>query len=71
MAGMEPLAAVGTLELPDGSVVQHSVFIVAYFDTEGQERYGFSTDGETSISATLGVIELAKGHMLASVFGDK
>lgn len=60
--------AEASLELPDGAVVSHGIFMVAYFDDQGQEMYCYGGQGESSIGATLGLIELVKGRMLNRVF---
>ena len=52
------------LPLPDGAVAQAGILVVAYFDTEGDTCYGFVTKGESSVSNILGVLELAKAHIL-------
>jgi hypothetical protein len=48
------------MELPEGSVPQNSVMIVAYFDSEGVTRYGFQFAGDTTLAMVLGLLELVK-----------
>lgn len=59
----EPNYTVG-LSLPDGSVVQSAILVVGFFDAEGDTRYGFALRGEAALSSTLGLLELAKAHIL-------
>lgn len=52
------------LPMPAGSVVQNSVMVVAYFDAEGQTRYGYRMKGDSTLSNVLGLLELAKADLL-------
>lgn len=52
------------LELPAGAVVQNSVMVVGYFDADGGTRYGIRTRGEATVANVLGLLELAKAHIL-------
>lgn len=58
----------GALELPEGTVVQHSIFAVAYFDAEGVERYGWSIEGGVGMNSVIGLMEMVKGHMFNEAF---
>jgi hypothetical protein len=53
-----------TLPLPDGAMAQHGVLSVAYFDPDGNTKYGFSTQGDAPLSSLLGLLELVKAHLL-------
>lgn len=53
-----------TLPLPEGAVVQSAVLVVGFFDGEGDTQYGFRAQGEASLANVLGLLELAKAHML-------
>ena len=63
------IVAETSMGLDEGAVVNHTIFIVSYFDAEGQERYAYHTQGDSSVSAILGLVELVKGRMLAEAFG--
>lgn len=51
------------LPLPEGAVPQHSIAVLAFFDTAGNTRYTFSLSGDASLSSILGLIELVKAHV--------
>jgi hypothetical protein len=53
------------LPLPEGAVVQSGILVVGFFNAEGDTQYGFRTTGEASLATVLGLLELAKAHLLA------
>lgn len=54
-----------SIPLPAGAVVNQSLLVVSWFDTEGNLKYGVSQLGEASLSSRLGLLELAKADILA------
>lgn len=51
------------LGLPPGAVAQHGLLVVAFFDAEGETRYGFLIDGTAPLSAVVGLLEVVKAHV--------
>lgn len=62
--GQTGAIAEARLDLPGGAIVQNSIFVVAYYDHEGNCRYGFRFSGESSLAQGLGILEIVKAHMI-------
>lgn len=52
------------VELPEGAVPQHGIAIAAWFNGEGETRYGVTMEGEASLSGILGLLEIVKARLL-------
>lgn len=46
--------------LPEGSIPIHSIRVSSFLDQTGEECYVITTSGSTSLSSSLGLLELAK-----------
>ena len=53
-----------SIPLPDGAIIQNSLLLVCYYDSQGASRYGWSTRGEASGAHVLGMLEIVKAGFL-------
>lgn len=53
-----------SIELPASVVPQHGIAVVAFFDEDGDTCYAFRGEGDAPLSSVLGLLELAKHHLL-------
>lgn len=58
------LVARSELELPDGGIVENTLFIVSYFDEQGASRYAWAMQGQSNAASMLGIMELVRFSML-------
>lgn len=55
---------VHSIPLPEGAIPLSVVEIVEYLTPEGHRVYGYRHSGDTALSTTLGLIELAKTQII-------
>lgn len=53
------------VDLPEGALPLSVVEVVEYLDADGNRVYGYRHQGSTALSATIGLLDLAKHNLMS------
>ena len=65
------LTAAKLIELPEGSLPEHGITILAYLAEDGTREFGWCTHGDPMLGETIGLITLANHAIIHSAEEDE